>query len=90
MSPSFVNIFVSWSANAPSFWSDVLCLVMLLRSSVVVSVGFSEFIIGRMTLFSFRQASLFPSVNSMSLQYRVQLFCLVCRVYCLIVLFRLL
>ena len=86
MSPSFVNILVSWSANASSFCSVVVCFVTLLCSSVVVSVGHTDLFLGLMTLLSFRQTSLCPSESSTSLQYFVQLFCRVCRVYCLIVL----
>ena len=86
MSPSFVNVLVSWSANASSFCSVVVCFVTLLCSSVVVSVGYTDVFLGLMTLRSFHQASLCPSESSISLQCFVQLFCRVSRVYCLIVL----
>ena len=86
MSPSFVNVLASWSANASSFCSVVVCFVTLLCSSVVVSVGYTDLFLGLVTLLSFRQASLCLSESSISLQYFVQLFCRVCRVYCLVVL----
>ena len=60
---------LSWSANASGFCS-VVCL--LLCSSVVVSVGYSDFFLGSMTHLSICQASLFPSESSISLQYFFQ------------------
>ena len=60
MSPSFVNVLVSWSANASSFCSVVVCFVTLLCSSVVVSVGYMKLFLGLMALRSFRQASFLP------------------------------
>ena len=86
VSPPFANVLVSWSANASSLCSVVVCFVTLLCSSVVVSVGYTDLFLGLVTLLNFRQASLCPSESSISLQYFVQLFFRVCRVYCLIVL----
>ena len=84
MSPSFVNVLVGQRMRRVSVQS--LCFVTLLCSSVVVNVGYMKLFSGLMTLRSFRQASLCPSESSISLQYYVQLFCRVCRVYSLIVL----